>query len=545
MIEWKGLHANTPYSSANNKTQDDAVVGMQDTIYVTGPGYGGYEANVRVHNASGAVVALISVCGGGGALSAPAPVRILDDSTTYSYSLEVVRGVVPSDDPDKIVIRIIGGASKRYPGQASTLPDGSTSFAGPVNASGGIRIVQAGSKGMRIPFYRLANITNDALGYTYQTIISLEQHFDAIQLVIGTLQTSGTIRSAHYCNVIADENLTDAALNALSGWAFVDWAENDGNGVRAQFASFAATTSRPRLMLSEIKTFNSVNRTDGGAGALLVVRSHLYPDNLTPTLAGNGTTDAFANVARTDGRTMKIRRMVNNGMTTFTGGADASQTPLLGVIYYSRGKVVNVVKFGDSIMQGRNSPMGDGYVRPETIRRNNVDGVAWECSDCAWSGLTTGNYHNIAMDILDNASLPVDIAIYPGESPNNIASGASEATALAAVKANKFRLQQFLDKCRSKRVVPILSTFAPVATAVNNYTACDNVRRDYNDDTIRPYANRNTLIVDTDSVLAGANVGGQVQPLAGVMEDGIHPSTAGNELIRAKLQSTLNRVTVS
>lgn len=132
MIEWKGLFANTPYSSANNKAQDDAVVGMQDTIYVTGPGYGGYSANVRVHNASGTVVALIPVSGGGGALSAPAPVRILDDSTTYSYSLEVVRGVVPSDDADKIVIRIVGGASKRYPGQVSTLPGGSTSFAGKV-----------------------------------------------------------------------------------------------------------------------------------------------------------------------------------------------------------------------------------------------------------------------------------------------------------------------------------------------------------------------------------------------------------------------------
>ena len=134
MIEWKGLYASTPYSSANNKAQDDAVVGMQDTIYVTGPGYGGYSANVRVHNASGAVVALIPVSGGGGALSAPAPVRILDDSTTYSYSLEVVRGAIPSDDADKIVIRIVGGASKRYPGQGSTLPNGSTSFAGPLLA---------------------------------------------------------------------------------------------------------------------------------------------------------------------------------------------------------------------------------------------------------------------------------------------------------------------------------------------------------------------------------------------------------------------------
>ena len=138
MIEWKGLYANTPYSSANNKTQDDAVVGMQDTIYVTGPGYGGYSANVRVHNESGAVVALIPVSGGGGALSAPAPVRILDDSTTYSYSLEVVRGAVPSDDADKIVIRIVGGASKRYPGQGSTLPDGTTSLAGPLRVDGDV-----------------------------------------------------------------------------------------------------------------------------------------------------------------------------------------------------------------------------------------------------------------------------------------------------------------------------------------------------------------------------------------------------------------------
>lgn len=136
MIEWKGLYANTPYSSANNKTQDDAVVGMQDTIYVTGPGYGGYSANVRVHNASGDVVALIPVSGGGGSLSAPAPVRILDDSTTYSYSLEVVRGAIPSDDADKIVVRIVGGASKRYPGQGSTLSDGSTSFAGSMRVEG-------------------------------------------------------------------------------------------------------------------------------------------------------------------------------------------------------------------------------------------------------------------------------------------------------------------------------------------------------------------------------------------------------------------------
>lgn len=134
MIEWKGLHANTPYSSANNKTQDDAVVGMQDTIYATGPGYGAYRAIARVHNQSGAVVAEIPLSSGGGQLSAPPPVRILDDSTAYSYSLQVVEGAIPPGGADGVVIRVIGGSAKRFPVTLTQTPDGSISMPGPVEA---------------------------------------------------------------------------------------------------------------------------------------------------------------------------------------------------------------------------------------------------------------------------------------------------------------------------------------------------------------------------------------------------------------------------
>ena len=134
MIEWKGLFANTPYSSANNKTQDDAVTGMQDTIYATGPGYGAYRAIARVHNQSGAVVAEIPLSSGGGQLSAPPPVRILDDSTTYSYSLQVVEGAIPPGDADGVVIRIIGGSAKRFPVALTQTPSGAFSLAGPLLA---------------------------------------------------------------------------------------------------------------------------------------------------------------------------------------------------------------------------------------------------------------------------------------------------------------------------------------------------------------------------------------------------------------------------
>lgn len=131
-IEWTGLYANTGYSPANNKTQDDAVTGMQDTLYVTGPGYGAYEAIVRLHNSTGKVVATVNVSGGGGAVSAPPPVRFLDNGTTYSYSLEVVRGFIPTEDADKIIIRLIGGASKRFPSPMSTTPSGDAQFVGAV-----------------------------------------------------------------------------------------------------------------------------------------------------------------------------------------------------------------------------------------------------------------------------------------------------------------------------------------------------------------------------------------------------------------------------
>lgn len=137
-IQWAGLFANTGYSSANNKTQDDAVTGMQDTLYVTGPGYGAYEAVVKLHNSTGATVATVNVSGGGGAFSAPPPVRFVDNGTVYSYSLEVVRGFIPTEDTDGIVIRLVGGASKRYPSLMTSTPSGDVAVAGAIIAQNSI-----------------------------------------------------------------------------------------------------------------------------------------------------------------------------------------------------------------------------------------------------------------------------------------------------------------------------------------------------------------------------------------------------------------------
>lgn len=390
--------------------------------------------------------------------------------------------------------------------------------------------IRPGCKGFRKWFGRYAALANDLTnGTTYQDVFTVEQEFDAIQLVIATIQTSGTtVRSAHYFNVLPDVNLTDAQMDALPGWSFCDWDENDGNSVRAQFATFAPSTSRPRYLISQKKQANSIPRTDGGRFAPIVVRSHLYSNNATPTVCGNGTSDVFTNVARSDGRTHKTRKCVGQGMTTFADGANTNQTPLVGIIYWSRGRVVNVAKGGDSVWQDRNEPMGDGWMRDEVIRRTNKTQIAYECADFAWSGFTSANYHNIAMDAI--GQFPIDIMGYPAASPNDIATGASLATATAALNSARSRHQEFISKCADNDVVPIIGTFAPVATAANDYTLCDAARTAFNEE-IRALKARGVLVADLDASLAGATVNGQVQPMAGTMLDNIHPNTVGRELV--------------
>lgn len=393
-------------------------------------------------------------------------------------------------------------------------------------------------RGFRKFFGRLAAFDNTAapytsVGSTFQDVFTVEQHFDSIQLVIGTIQTSGTtVRSAHYVNVCSDESLSDSALNALSGWQFANWDSNDGNSVHAQFSTFAQGANQPAYLISQRIPVNSVDRTDGRKCPLVVVRSHLYPVNSSPTVCGNGTTDVFTNVVRGDGRTMKTRVMAGNGLASFSG-ADASQTPLFGIIYWSRGRVVNIIKIGDSLDQDRNSPMGDGWVRRDAIARSDMNGIAYEVADFSWSGLPSANYHNIGMDALAlvaAGTIPGNIACYPAASPNDIAGGASLATATANMNTARYRHQDFVSKAVRAGVVPLISTFAPVATSVNDYTLCDGARQAFNN-YIRTLRGKGVLVVDRDRVLADSVVNGQVQPIAAAMLDGIHPNLVGSDKI--------------
>ncbi len=340
MIEWKGLFANTPYSSANNKTQDDAVVGMQDTIYVTGPGYGSYSANVRVHNASGAVVALIPVSGGGGALSAPAPVRILDDSTTYSYSLEVVRGVVPSDDADKIVIRIIGGASKRYPGQGSTLADGSTSFAGSMRVEGALSTLSAGKGAWGWKIVGGSNYAGAADDQTASTISTSRR--------VHRNEGGNAITRIAFVYANAIPNGTSVSETDLSGLGDITasaYFENADGTTQLPIAGAATAVIKPgRVMITD------------PMDVYIAPGERFWARSVASKLSAVKIPVTGLNYQAYEGIALGSDIGANTGMTGFTSSTGSGVWAPVAVIGWTDGDYVEVI--GDSITKGTGDSAG-------------------------------------------------------------------------------------------------------------------------------------------------------------------------------------------
>lgn len=277
-IQWAGLFANTGYSSANNKTQDDAVTGMQDTLYVTGPGYGAYEAVVKLYNSTGALVATVNVSGGGGAFSAPPPVRFVDNGTVYSYSLEVVRGYIPTEDADGIVIRLVGGASKRYPSPMTSTPSGDVAVAGAIYSDG----LSPGSVGGTLPTRGLlAAIGTSTIGNATSVTangVTVRNDLSIWDRVNDSLHNRYTVQNFGYSgsnNATLIARLRDTVLPLKPAIVALHWSSNDlpANDMAAAETAFQSCIAA----VAECRA----------AGALpIIVTPHLQTDvaNKWPTL---------------------------------------------------------------------------------------------------------------------------------------------------------------------------------------------------------------------------------------------------------------------
>lgn len=315
------------------------------------------------------------------------------------------------------------------------------------DAASALAVRNIGNVGVRIFGGRIYNAksiaSGAASGRTYEVTATTAVEFDAVRLVLamGNTDSANAIAVTGYASVAAVPNPNDAAI-ATASWQTVTWGgTNNLGGAGTITLNPSASAARRALDVSDIMPLASVARDDGGAYPML--RMRVYVAQTTGStgnivVLGDGS-QSFANWAthpsgriwRMWGKNGQYSQSNPGGMTEAAGVAVENGCPIVGLVYYARGKVVNVVGFGDSITEGQGTYIGEGFGFPACQELSqNAEGVAFEWSDMGWSGQNTSQIRQQVFDALASG-LKWDIAVLPGGSPNDLATTTGYTASIA------------------------------------------------------------------------------------------------------------------
>lgn len=477
---------------------------------------------------------------------APVYFRVSDTGTDASAADTVVApsalGVLV-----KSAAQLTGSLFARSPGAVRMLTgapfvyDASGNITGLAAASKtlGIGGVKQHNVGMRYFYGRYADLTNDATGYTYQTVVELPVMCDAFQIILANTQTSGTAN--FQCGIAMMPDTSDIAYNGGT-YPITNWS--DGNTGALTVAQVPNTTDAnyPKYLVSDVLGITPVARTDGVAGCIIGIRCFVRTTTVTATVLGNGSTDNWIDQgARPAGQRVWCKRKIGQHLsapTTFTSPSDTIQSPVAGIIYYARGRVINVAKFGDSITDGRGTYAGDSYVNVAS-RALSSSNLTYEISNFGRSGATSPIFCNVANDAI--AAFPlIDLAVVQSGSPNDVTGTIDAAEGLVISTA----VQKTLRTIRANNRQAIEVTWIPsnpttgTPAGTKDYGSSDSLRRAYN--TGRLLASTTLPMIDASAVMSGTTDGsGQVNMVTAYTTDGIHPNDTGNAAIAIPAQATL------
>lgn len=400
-------------------------------------------------------------------------------------------------------------------------------------------LTKRGNRGMRIFGGRAATAFSDGgTAKTHHCVVSTAMPFDGVQIVLSACNSGAVaVTRAAVCPV------PDAAdLNMSAG----TWTAATFGGSASGSISTRSGSSRRTYLISDFIPVSSVARTDGGTFPLLAIRAYLGTTGTYTLLGASGGTDDFTNWAtRPDGRIHVMRYADGDCVTTpasFSDTTNRNTSPIIGIIYYARGRVVNVAGFGDSITEGRSTYIGDGFgVAACAAATAGGDVPAYEWSNLGWAGAswengaaTPGGIRLMVSDAIA-AALPIDIAVMPAWTANDFANEAGLTDAAMLTECQQ-PVMRSVGALRDAGICPVLWTGLPVATSVRDYNTADARRRNWNSAML----GSGLRVVDFSSaVSAGIDGDGQELPADGTMTDGIHPSDSGNATLAAVLAAEL------
>lgn len=384
-----------------------------------------------------------------------------------------------------------------------------------------------GNAGIRIFGGRMGTYDNTT-PTTFQMTCELQQHFDAIQVIFGT---TGASYSDNTVLVKAASLPASSDLNGNSA----TWTQVTKGGLSRIAFAISPASNRINYTLSDVIPVSSVARSDSGTKPILVVRAYMSANAALPVV-GNGT-DSFTNWAtRSDGYLWCMRAQSGDNVTTpttWTSTTNISQCPIVGVRYFARGKVINIMTVGDSISEGRGTYLGEGF-GGLIADRLTTSSVAVQYSNCGWSTQTSAVYTNRALDILQSDVKP-DVMIFPSCSPNNEDPLTAAGFVTAAGQRNTM-----LAECTRWGVVPVMWTMLPCDPGVHNWGSSDSFRTADNT-TVMTLANRGILVADTATPMNGTTSNGQIDFSPTYTTDGVHPNDTGNISMADQLEPLVAR----
>ena len=406
--------------------------------------------------------------------------------------------------------------------------------------------IKPSNVGMRIFGGRMEYPYSDGgTAKTHHCVMSTALPFDAVRIVFSASNSVGVpITRAALCPLP-----TAADLNGSN----LFWRQVTFNTASAGTIPSRSKNRRRTYLISDIIDISSVPRTDGGVYPLLAVRAFLgTPGTYTFLNNSSGSQDLRTWATHPSGR-IHAMRLQDGDCVNFPLSFDSTEnqrfSPIVGLIYYARGRVVNVAGFGDSITEGQGSYIGEGFGFPACLNLTEAaaDGVAYEWSNLAWAGMTmygnfsTGAIHDQVRDAA-TIKLPIDIAVMPCGSPN-VSAGSPPTLTNDIVSAQQRQpFSKMLAACRDLGALPIAWSWLPTNPAVFDFGASDAVRVAYNAE-VAAWISHVGSWVDAAAILSGTtDADGQVNMLAGSTTDGVHPNDAGNALLVPAFQAAISHI---
>lgn len=393
------------------------------------------------------------------------------------------------------------------------------------SVSGGRILSRRGNKGLRIFGGRMETPFNDGgTAKTHHCVTTTALPFDGVQVVLSAANA-------------VQVPVTKVAVSALASAA--DLNGSAGTWVAGAFAGSAAgniparaAARRRSFLISDYIPLSSVARSDGGKWPLLAIRAHLGTAGTYTMLGNSAGTDDFTNWAtRPDGRIHLMRYNDGDCVTTpasFTSTVNRNTSPIIGVIYWAQGRVVNVSGFGDSIQEGRGTYKGGGWGFEACQRLTELGGIAYEWSNFAWAGAPVTDAAGGSADMLVDAlaaGFPIDLALLMCFGTNEFPDAASLTDAAIVQEAARPFAQQMANLAEA-RVPTIVLPGLPVSPATKDFGAADARRVAWN---LKVRNMPGLHFVNLEPIFSGPVDGdGQVSIVVAKYADGIHPGDEGN-----------------